>query len=1422
MTGSSKITYHQQVSYCGKPHCRRCREGLGHGPYWYSYQVVDGRTIRTYVGKHLPAGTQGALGVVAEARDTASAQDLAGAVVRLYVLGQFRLEYKNEQRQWQPVTDATLQHQRVRALLHCLVSSPGRKLGREQAIDMLWPDLDFETATNRLDKAVYDLRRLLEPRRGRLATSNLLLTEHSTLMLAGQQQLWIDADAFESLLNQVRASSDPGQTEQLLEEAMLLYSGDYLPEERDILWIQARREALQRSWIGLLLELADLRIARENLSSAIDTLDHLLVIDPANEAAVQRLVILLAQSGRRAEALRIYQRFAAVLRQEYRIEPLPETRALYEAARRGKNPAAHMQTGASSGASLLDAQLPEAQLLEAPPTGEHAYVQVGRSNQSPLVGREHELEILHRNLLATEQARRMKLAGQKKATGLALDAQRRPQCVILMGDVGIGKTRLAEETGREAKKRGWALAWTRAYAQESSIPYHMWVEALRKAMTQGLWQRQEIARRPLIYQSLRTLLPELQDLLPQEALPPAASPEQEQLRLWEATRALLATISENTPLFIVLDDLQWADSSSCELLAYLVRQLRGQPVMIVGTCREIELPANHPLRPVLVDLHREQAVETLTIQRLSNEQIRALVSPLPEPVVSYIQASAAGNPFFAEELARGIGASHYTASQQTTAIVGTAHNGSTTYAAPQPTAPETIGGTQFIASNSPGITNYLYLPTTLPGTISAVLDLRLGRISSACQRLLVRAAVLGGSFEFNTICAMEAGGPDADEDTILDLLEEALQAGMLTEEGSGTRITYYFWHPLLVSHLYDGLSAGRRASLHRRVAEVLRQTYQGREQEGAAAISYHLVNGGGESSQIAYYAELAGDRAYALSAYPEAVQHYRLAVEHIGTLPAHAGFEEHLHLANLLERLGESTRIQGNYPEARRYFERALEVHSQHRLSASHSNPQYESQIEALLWCAIGRTWFDTGDNVHARQCYSRGEEVLYKAGIATGPAWANLHLQQGYVLWLEGNFEEAHQTTHHALDIFEDVLRRQNHVVADGFHSTATRRTLEGDPADLGRAHRLLAGIAASVGQSTSALDHLSTALTIFEQYDRQSEIAIICCNIGDVYLRKAEHGLAQAALRRSLSTAERVGELEIMAAGFGNLGMLSARFGDLPEAEVYFKRGLVLAEQVNDPIYTSLLYSYLATIMQDQGKINEAKTSLCQALRVGRAMKLTFCIGAALVALGHLHITQAIANQNNSGLLETTRRQRNTSHTHFLKRARIALQRALTLEGLEAETRTEGKLTLAQVSLLLGEIDTAQQQVTQAMEESRRLEQTWLLAYAQRLVGEILSVQGKQEQANEYFEQALATFHKCDMRLEWARTLQSYGVALLERHNKDDGSFRQGVKYLQEARKAFGECNAVLDLQGIERMLSKYTPVTAAPTRKRDRQGR
>src|SRR5262249_41949426 len=142
----------------------------------------------------------------------------------------------------------------------------------------------------------------------------------------------------------------------------------------------------------------------------------------------------------------------------------------------------------------------------------HPAPSIGRSGQSPLVGREHELEILHQLLLVTEQHMRAQSTGRKRAPDRPSEMPRRPQCVLLLGEVGIGKTRLAEELGREAQKRGWSVAWSRVYAQESNAPYRLWTEALRKIMAQSPGPRQELNKRPFIYHPLRTLLPELLEL----------------------------------------------------------------------------------------------------------------------------------------------------------------------------------------------------------------------------------------------------------------------------------------------------------------------------------------------------------------------------------------------------------------------------------------------------------------------------------------------------------------------------------------------------------------------------------------------------------------------------------------------------------------------------------------------------------------------------------------------------------------------------------------------------------------------------------------------------------------------------------------------------------------------------------------------
>ncbi len=980
----------------------------------------------------------------------------------------------------------------------------------------------------------------------------------------------------------------------------------------------------------------------------------------------------------------------------------------------------------------------------------------GRTRQNPLVGRDSELERLRQLLFASQQtmkARPHTPSSHAKAAAIPLDTQRQSQCVVLMGEAGIGKTRLAEELSREAQQRGWSVFWSRSYTQESSIPYRLWIEILRNVINSSLWQKQELSKYPLVYTRLAALLPELYDQLPRSVTPASQSVGQEQQSLWEAVLELIKSVIEHTPLLIVLDDLQWADASSSELLAYLVRRLPDFPIMFVGTCRESELPPKHVLHNLIAHMQREHTVNTLQLQPLSDTQIGTLIgtlitsNQLPEIIVQDIRRQAGGNPFFAEELA-------YSYSHESPKLT------------PEQDKPQAVRKSR----------------STLPHSITAALDQRISKLSRDCQQLLGNAAVLGGSFEFNIIRSMASGtSTTVDEDTMLDLLDEALQASVIAEEGRGARINYHFWQPLLVSHLYNGLSATKRAHLHRRAADILQQLYASREAEGAATITYHLVEGGAEPRQIARYAALAGDAAYTLSAYPEAERYYRIALESVeahlaSTLVPGVGTQ----LTYLLEQLGECLRIQGDYEEARRIYERVMQERERdaQRGSYTEGKQEQEAQIDALLWSEVGWTWYNASDYAHTLQYCERGEQVLREAGVIDGPAWARLYFQHSYVYWQEGDYDKARNAALEALKLFEEHLHKQQHQNGSTIPLTRLRRTLTGDPVDLVRTHRLLGALANSVGQLSESLTHLNMALALLEQHDHKREVAHVCNNMGYIHLQKAEHKLAQTYLHRSHVLAEQIGDFPLLSIVFSNLGELAARSGDLAEAESWCKRGLMLAEQVNDQVYMCIVNVVLSSVYQDQGKLSEAATCIRRALSIGRAINNAPCIGLSLIALGNLRIAQAMEvgqvhetpeAQSRKKEIITTLENNQEQSRRYLLHAKKALQRALTFDRLEAEVRNRGQLLSAQVSLLLDDVEAAQVQALHALKKARQHELTWLVARAQHLLGTILAAQGQQKQASEYFEQAIQAFRKYGMRLELARTLQSYST-LSQQSNNDE----------------------------------------------------
>ncbi len=753
-----RIAYRQQFTRCGKERCRKCKEGEGHGPYWYAYWSENGRTKSKYIGVRPPPELETAqlqatfiegqlldgLGTtpgthqgshymsqsptqygVASMGARGDARPLPTPVLRVYLLGQFRVEHRDGN-EWQVIDSQAWQHRRARSLLGCLLSNPGHRLSREQIMKLLWPNLDRDVAANRLNGAVHELRHILEPDIERAIESQMLRFERDMLELANSSQLWVDAEAFERLLNKADATVNTEQTEHLLEEAAVLYKGSYLLEELYSEWAAQRRDALQQQWINLLLKLANLRAARGSLLEAIEALDQLRATDPANETALQRLMVYLTQLHRRGEALRIYRQH--VVPDEY-LTPLEATHPITTIGNSQASPTSASPANSTEGAIafLRPAWRPQ------------------RHYRYPLLGRHQELKDMRRVL----------------STFTSPEIRREdPHFLLLISDPGIGKTRLAEELSLEAYTQDWIVAWSGASEQESTTPYSPWTTLLRillltpnPASSDGtaLNQPNISYLSQLQRERLSVLLPELASPAPALAGKHPNDHKQERLQLWETIQALFFTLCQIHPLLLVIDDLQWADDDSIDLLGYLLHHLHEERILLVGTCQDHELADTPALFALLTDLQRKQALVRLPIQPLAETEIAKLLAHLPHDVAQDIQALAAGNPFFATVLAR-----------------------------------------QAEQFSSQAI-------QTLPTAITTLFEGHLSKLSSDCRIFIEKAAQFGETFELSQLLLL---ADEQTENVIFDLLEEALHAKILREEGTGSHITYHFWHPLLVRYLH--------------------------------------------------------------------------------------------------------------------------------------------------------------------------------------------------------------------------------------------------------------------------------------------------------------------------------------------------------------------------------------------------------------------------------------------------------------------------------------------------------------------------------------------------------------------------------------------------------------------------------------------
>jgi DNA-binding SARP family transcriptional activator len=504
--------------------------------------------------------------VGAEMKRTAP-PDRSSAPVEIFLLGRFEVV-----RGAAPIPYASWRRRRPADLLKLMALTPGRALARDAAIEALWPDRDASSGANNLHRALYDLRQILGGR--------FVDLEHGELRL--RRDVWVDVDAFLAAAARL----------DRLEEAVALYRGDLSPEDRESAWLEQHRARLRRRFAESALPLARATADRREASRAIPLLRRVLDVDPGAEEAQRLLVRLLAESGRRADALRQLDAAEAVPRGVGQGGPSQGLLALREAVVRG-------EIGPS--------------LARHPYDGFHRASRrlLGTTEPPPLRGRAPCM-LLFESLV-------------EAGTG----------SLVLLGERGVGKTRLGVEGARLAQAAG-AVVVAGIFHPARGVPFGGFADLFSDYLRAGgLGAADPFAERP----------------------PVLATHEAEKARLLASVQTQLAAIGGGRPVYLLLDDLHRTDESSANLFHFLARQARALRLMLVATCREDAVHAGSPVQMLLAHLDCERLARGVRIQRLELSATRAQLADLlgtapSDALVTQFYRSTDGSPFYTEELAR--------------------------------------------------------------------------------------------------------------------------------------------------------------------------------------------------------------------------------------------------------------------------------------------------------------------------------------------------------------------------------------------------------------------------------------------------------------------------------------------------------------------------------------------------------------------------------------------------------------------------------------------------------------------------------------------------------------------------------------------------------------------------------------------------
>ena len=1038
----------------------------------------------------------------------------------------------------QPVVG--LQTKRMRGLLGYLVLHAGQQIAATHLAFLFWPDSSEKQARTNLRRAFYNLRQVFPE------SDNFLVREDHTVCWRTDTDCVIDVGRFEAHIARSRQMADGLLPRTDLEEAIACYRGDLLPDCYDD-WIAPIRERLRQEYLHAIEQVTDLLKAEGDYPDAIRYGEVLVRKDPLRERSYHNLIQLYMLVGDRPAALRTYHACASELARELGVEPAEELNALYTRL---------LEQPVSGPIGPAAPAMPPAQWVE---------------NQQ-LVGRRRE----RRQLFAAWRAAAAGRAG----------------CVLIRGEAGIGKTRLAEELYRWTDHLGIANVRTRAYAGAATLAY---------APVVGLLRTPVFAPRLAELDPVR--MAELSRLVPEIGIDnPDLPAPQPLVESWQRTRlfeALAYTICMGRqPLLLWIDDIQWCDAESLTWLHYLFQYNPQAPLLLLATVRDDELDADHPLRTLKHTLQRDARLTLIDLARLSpaeTMELGRLIShdQLDDADLARHSAWADGNPLFMLELTR--------ASQD--AMLNR----------PVATTPSPLGDEPDHA---------------VPPKVYSVIQARLAQLSPPARALAELAATIGRNFTVDLL--LQAG--HMPENDLVQALDELWRRRMIRESDSrASDYAYDFSHDRLRDVAYAEISIIRRRHYHAAVAAALERTYPTQGDDWNAELAHHHELAGHRNAAVGYYRQ-AGRRAaaqfaqdavidyatralalipaedtagrYALHSLRERAYHVQAAhaaqTQELDAMLALADAQgDAAHRADVHLRRAELAEVQGDYTAAIALVQQATATGQQ--------------KIEAAI--RLGSVYWNLGDYPRAETEYQRGLHLAQGDPQAT----AMLLLHSGALNAYYAPYVEAKRIIRQALAASQAVGSEEGQIWAlNQLGFVITEQGEEGDAA---------------------AEEALTTGLQLARKIGHRTYIAKLSSNLAMLYDRQGRRAQALACLDESLAIARESGSARHQAFAHNYQGNILANQGNFVAADQAFSAALRLFRTIGYREGVGKTASELATLALVTGDAARAHEHAEEAHAIATAIGIHRDQAAAHTRAGYVleqqgewsaaaaHYTQAVA---------------------------------------------------------------------------------------------------------------------------------------------------------------------------------------------------